>query len=216
MGSCMPTNMCATDWELDKGDGRCVYRLADSKCNEQNNRIYRYDKSQVCVAAECKDGWSLHGGQCTFDKADQHCDIKEAQIYTWNSSGLCVPSSKCSEPTATFQNGKCYVQRVGCPDGFTKVGDECYRLFSLGGEGRSTASFTVNLTDQVRARYNFQKDRRYRDGDFDVSSNFGLSGSRSGVRDSSSVSSGWVSGLTVCSLNSRQNDGNATLEVWVK
>jgi hypothetical protein len=216
MGACLPTNMCIDNWDLDPGTNRCVYRFSEQTCHEMNNRIHRYNKEQECVPAECKSGWSLRNDVCVFDRLSQECGRQDEQIYTFSAAGTCEPSGKCIDGNAVMLNGRCYVPRTGCPEGFASQGAECYRVFHLGGEGRSSVSFALNPNDQVRATYNFKKDRQYKDGDFDVSTNFGLNGSRSGIRDQDSISSGWTSGLTQCVLNSRQNDGHATLEVWVK
>ena len=216
IGECALASRCDDDWDFDPETNRCVYRFSEQTCDEMNNRIHRYNKDRECVPAECKSGWTLRNNVCTFDRMSQECDRQDEQIYTFSAAGTCEPSGKCVDGNAVMLNGRCYVARTGCPEGFTSQGGECYRVFHLGGEGRSSVSFVLNPNDKVRATYNFQKERKYNDGDFDVSTNFGLNGSRSNIRDRDSISSSWMSGLTQCVLNSRQNDGHATLEVWVK
>jgi hypothetical protein len=108
------------------------------------------------------------------------------------------------------------VRQQACPAGFSLQGEECYRSFDMGGEGTRNVEFSVGSGAQLRARYDFRKEPRYKDGDYSISSNFGFSGEQGGIRDSHSRSMDWTTPPPDCTFNARQNDGHGTLHVWVK
>lgn len=214
MGSCLPTNRCVEGWNFN-GTG-CTYGLSGTECTRQNHRIHRYDDRQRCVPQECETGWNLSGDNCVFDKKDEECKRENNQIFRWNGSGECSETGVCVSENYVYRNNQCVDTPRGCPSGFSLNGEECYRSFGTGGEGSRSLSFSADPSYQIRAQYDFRKEPRYNDGDYTISSNFGLSGGQGGIRGSHSLSSGWMSGQGQYSFNARQNDGSGTLHVWLR
>lgn len=219
MGSCLPTNRCAENWDFD-GRG-CVYSGAGTECSRQNRRIYRYDERQTCAPQECEPGWTLSGQQCVFDRKGEECKRENNQIFRWTGSGECSGTGACVSDAYFFnsETRECATPPAlarGCPSGFAPDGEGCYRRFGLGGEGTRSVSFRADPSYEVRARYDFRKDPRWNDGNYAVSSNFGLGGRQGGVRGSHSRSSGWTRSPGECSFTARQNDGSGTLHVWLR
>lgn len=214
MGSCLPTNRCVESWDFN-GTG-CVYGGAGTECSRQNHRIHRYDERQECVPQECESGWNLSGDQCVFGNMGDECKREDNQVFRWSGSGECSSTGVCVSDAYVYANGRCAEKPSGCPSGFSLNGEECYRSFGTGGEGRRSVSFSADPSYQIRARYDFRKEPRYNDGDYTISSNFGLGGNQGGIKRSHSRSSGWTSGQGQYKFNARQNDGSGTLHVWLR
>ena len=213
-GACIASNRCVQGWSLGE-DGVCGFDRAGEPVTRRSGRQFVYNNRQEVIPAGCIDGYSLVGDACLFNDRDKECSRDNNEISKWSSSGQCVPTRQCVSNDFVYKNG-CVPKPKGCPSGFRKSGSECYRSFNMGGEGRKSISFSADPSHQIRAKYTFRKNPRYNDGDYSISSNFGLGGGQGGIRGSHSRGSGWTSGRSHYTFNARQNDGNGTLEVWLR
>lgn len=214
-GACIATNRCADGWSLNASDV-CNFDRSGQFVEQRNGRNYVYDELANVVAGSCIDGFALVGDQCHFEKSGTECPHANNEVHRWAVDGKCAPTGQCIGPEFVYRDGACVPKPQGCPAGFAVSGDQCYRSFHMGGEGSKSIAFDADPAHQISARYDFRKEPRYRDGDYTISSNFGLGGSQHGIRGSHSRSSGWTSGKSHYTFHARQNDGHGVLHVWLK
>ena len=214
-GACIATNRCLDKWSLGD-DGICKYNDAGKVARQANGRRFIFDLKGLQIPGECVDGYELVQGNCLYKNRGNECLRSNNIISKYDGAGTCVTTSQCVSDQYVFSNGACTEKPKGCPSGFSESGGECYRSFHMGGEGSRTVSFSADPAYQIRARYDFRKEPRYKDGDYSISSNFGLGGGQGGIRGSHSMSSGWTAGKSSYTFHARQNDGHGTLHVWLK
>lgn len=213
-GGCIATT-CVEGWSLGD-DGICKYKDAGKVVRQARGRKFVFNENGAEVPGGCLDGFELKNENCLYENRETECSRNNNVVSKYDSSGNCVDTKQCVSDEFVYKNGACVEKPRGCPPGFSGKGGECYRSFNMGGEGRRSVSFQADPSYQIRARYDFRKEPRYRDGDYTISSNFGLGGGQGGIRGSHSRSSGWTAGKSSYNFHARQNDGHGTLHVWLR